>query len=132
MGEVFQAICECGFKSDELYLGGGMADMGKLCNVPYYCDNCEFVGKANIKNEFTYDIIVDEIKKGIKCEKCGEKVQYYGGICEDDMEDDIEDQEDFIFDWTIFLKRYFIEDKLYHCPKCKKVNIRFYSIACWD
>ena len=116
MGDILQAICECGFKSNNLYLGGGFLDMGELCNAPYYCDNCETIGTVNIN-------------KIIKCEKCSKSVQYYGEIGKDDFEI----PEDVIFDWSVnHTTRYFLKDKFYYCPKCKKINLKFIPIGNWD
>jgi len=129
MGSVLQAKCSCGFESDELFLGGGMMDMGAICNIPYYCDHCEIVGTINILKKNTDELLHRELKKDIKCKKCRRKIQYYGEISEDNFES----QEDYAFDWSFgFDKRYLLHDKLYHCPKCKKEKMKFYMTACWD
>lgn len=140
MGSILQAKCGCGFESDGLLVGGGIADRGAICNVPYYCDHCEIVDTINIKkkNQKYFSETPDDlslfgrkwdVKKNIKCKKCRRKVQYYGEIGENIFED----EEQYAFDWGVNdEKRYFLPDKLYCCPKCKKENLKFYSTGCWD
>ena len=141
MGSILQVKCSCGFESDGLLVvGGGMADRGAICNVPYYCDHCEIVDTINIKkknqnysSETPDDLSLFgrewDVKKDIRCKKCRRKVQYYGEIGENTFED----EEEHVFDWGINdEKRYSLQDKLYCCPKCKKVNLKFYSTGCWD
>ena len=122
MGSMFVAQCSCGFESDELLLGGGMMNFTEVCEIAFYCDNCEIVGTINF--------LTKEGKKGYyRCTKCKKRVKYYGEI----EENTFKYQEEYLFDWRINNdKRYFLQDKLHYCPKCKKVNLKFYSTGCWD
>ena len=141
MGSLLQAKCSCEFEIDFLAVGGGMADRGAICNVPYYCDHCEIVDTINIKKKnHNYSSETEEdssssrngwdIKKDIKCKKCRRKVQYYGEMREDTF---FQDGDKYVFDWnTNSNKRYFLQDELYYCPKCKKADLRFYSAGNWD
>ena len=129
MGSVLQSMCSCGFESKELSVGGGMMDFEEKCYVPYFCDHCEIVRRINIKTKNPNNISETGIRKDIKCSKCRRKVQYYGEI----REYTFDTQNDYVFDWKIdFEQSYFLQDKLYYCPKCKKLNLKFYSVACWD
>ena len=122
MGSMLISQCQCGYESDELMLGGGMMNFIEDCEIPFYCDNCEIV--------FTRDVLGKlDFKKYNKCPKCRKKVQYYGSISEDDFEND----DDNVFDWGIeFDKRYYLKNDSYHCPKCKKEEMKFYTTGCWD
>tara|TARA_Y100001970_G_scaffold286364_1_gene408323 strand:+ start:82 stop:450 length:369 start_codon:yes stop_codon:yes gene_type:complete len=122
MGSMIQSQCKCGYESDELYVGGGMMDMGDKCELPFYCDDCEIVISRNILNE-------KGIKKSNRCPKCRKTIKYYGQI----VSEETEYQENFTFDWGIGLeKRYYLKEELHHCPKCKKDKLMFYSSGCWD
>jgi len=148
MGSFLQAKCNCGFESDGfLVVGGSMVDGGAICNVPYYCDHCEIVDTINIKKKnHNYSSETEDnlsssrkawdIKKDIKCKKCRRKVEYYGEVGDDtyfQYEEKHKDKQEYVFDWNVNdEKRYFLQDKLYSCPKCKKVNLKFYSAGCWD
>ena len=122
MGSMLQSQCKCGFESDCLSVGGGMMDFNEKCWTLCYCDECELVMSINI--------LTKEGKKGYyRCTKCKKRVKYYGEVGEDTFEY----QDDYIFDWGINIeKRYFLKDKLYYCPKCKKEEMKFYSTGCWD
>ena len=136
MGSMLQSQCKCGFESDELTVGGGMMFIEEECDIPYYCDKCEIVKTINIfkKLNDSFELKLNnpiELKsrKDLKCKKCRRKVQYYGEIGENNLEF----QEEYIFDWMINdEKRYFLQNKPYYCPKCKKENLQFHSVGNWD
>jgi len=121
--------------------------MGAICNVPYYCDHCKIVDTINIrKKNYNYSSETEEdlsssrngwdLKKDIKCKKCRRKVEYYGEVGDDTCFQDEgkhEGQQEYVFDWRINgEKRYYLQDKFYYCPKCKKENLKFYSTGYWD
>ena len=122
MGSMLISQCKCGLESDELYVGGGMMNFKEECDIPFYCDKCEIVISRNILNE-------EGIKENNRCPKCRKTVKSYGEIGEDNFES----QDEYIFDWGIDdEKRYFLQNKPYYCPKCKKEEMKFYSTGCWD
>jgi DNA-directed RNA polymerase subunit M/transcription elongation factor TFIIS len=123
MGSMLISQCKCGFESDCLSVGGGMMlYLHEKCWIPCFCDECELV--------MTINILTKEGKKGYyRCPKCRKTVKSYGEIGEDNFES----QDEYIFDWGIDdEKRYFLQNKPYYCPKCKKEEMRFYSTGCWD
>ena len=123
MGSMLISQCKCGFESDCLSVGGGMMlYLHEKCWIPCFCDECELVMSINI--------LTKEGKKGYyRCTKCKKRVKYYGEIGEYTFEY----QDGYIFDWGINIeKRYFLQNKLYYCPKCKKENLQFHSIGNWD
>ena len=122
MGSMLILQCSCGFQSDILSIGGGMATFKEVCEIPFYCDECEKIISVTIRNE-------EGIKENNHCPKCKKPIKYYGEIREDNFEEGVE----YIFDWKINEgKRYFLQDKPYYCPKCKKEEMEFDLIGCWD
>tara|TARA_Y100001973_G_C5195364_1_gene333871 strand:+ start:2052 stop:2423 length:372 start_codon:yes stop_codon:yes gene_type:complete len=123
MGSMIQSQCKCGYESDELYLGGGMMDMGEKCELPFNCEKCKFVFSRNVLNNL-------EIKKYNLCPKCRKKVNYYGKIVE---QDSIDIYNENVFNWNIdFDKTYVLENENNFCPKCRKEEMLFNEIGCWD
>ena len=129
MGDMLQAVCECGYQSNILFVGGGMIDLGEICKVPYYCENCKYIGATNIlmKNPENPDEII--IRKTIKCSKCRRKVQHYGEVIKKTFE-----YADYVFfQWELEDENsYIVNDKYYYCPKCKKIKLKFYPCGNWD
>ena len=123
MGSMLISQCQCGYESETLFIGGGMISMNEEYYVPFYCDDCEIVIERNVMNDFG-------LKKYNKCPKCRKKVQYYGSISEE--KSDVEfyhNTPDGRFD---FDRRYNFDDDKNHCPKCKKDNLTFNLVGCWD
>ena len=121
MGSILRAKCSCGFDSGELLVGGGFHDFMTVCEIPCYCDHCGILLLVNVKNE-------TGIKKYNKCPKCMRKVKYYGEIS-----DGLIENYDEVFDWNINDdKSYLLKEGPHYCPKCKKENLIFFNVACWD
>ena len=131
MGSMLISQCQCGYESDILSIGGGMISMNKEYYLPYYCDDCEIVVERNIlKNSGS------KLKKYNKCPKCFKKVKYYGSITENNVEDDFllsgpSCDIDINFRFNLD-DRYNLDDNNNHCPKCKKDNLTFNLVGCWD
>jgi len=122
MGSMIQAKCSCGYKSDELLVGGGFINFMIKCSLPFYCDHCSIVSTTNILSK-------SGIKKYNRCPMCKRKVQCYGEI----REEAYDYSENYVFDWLINDdKRYILPEGLHHCPKCKENNLKFFSSGCWD
>ena len=122
MGSMLISRCSCGFESTILNIGGGRMNFKEVCEIPFYCDKCEMVISVPIRNE-------EGIKENNHCPECRKPVKHYGEIREDNFEEGV----GYIFDWKINEgKRYFLQDKPYYCPKCKKEEMRFDFMGCWD
>ncbi len=65
MGSILKAECECGFESDHLYVGAGMADFEKVCYAPAFCGNCRKL------------VVADYVSGSPKCPECGGGVTFY-------------------------------------------------------
>jgi hypothetical protein len=58
MGSLLQAFCPCGYRSREIFAGGGF-DGGR--NIPGRCDYCREI------------ITINPNKKRVRCTRCGRK-----------------------------------------------------------
>ncbi len=138
MGSIFEAKCNCGYESDQLFLGGGMADFGERLEVPYYCDNCKHVGSLNLFKRISLNDMgggaEPEPKKRITCKKCRRKVQHYGNL-ESGFTLQTKKDDTLAFEWgDVFsdVGKYYLSATEQYCPKCEKYTLRFYDVGCWD
>ncbi len=121
MGEVYIAECECGFKSDGLYLGGGMMSSDD-CHAPAICLTC---------SSFTVMNYADDNPECPECRGKG-KVVFYNDI-EVQAEDELKRKHREIFSWNISDNKSFkLNDIHYLCPSCGKLKMKFASIGSWD
>jgi len=51
MGTTIKAICECGFETRDMYLGGGMSNHTTMCSFSNYCKSCKSFFLANMFND---------------------------------------------------------------------------------
>jgi hypothetical protein len=141
MGSIVQAKCKCGYESEDLFLGGGMADFGKMLEVPYYCHICQHVGSLNLFKRMTTINMIDGVepkyRKRLTCKKCRRKVQYYGNF-QDDIEKPSIDEDEIAFQWRIPMSSldnggdYTLSRTKQYCPKCKNISLLFYDVGSWD
>ncbi|MBU4537768.1 MAG: hypothetical protein L6264_09070 [Weeksellaceae bacterium] len=54
MGTIIKASCTCGYKTEELYYGAGMADHGSVCKVPALRNGSSGLEMVNIKKKMFY------------------------------------------------------------------------------
>ena len=129
MGRLLKAVCKCGFESNELCLGSGMSAEVVHCQVPYYCDICKIISFTDITEQISNGSAKIGDKKIIRCRHCGKEVQYYGEI----VTEKFDQKEDSLFGWPVNKEMmYFLKNKLYRCPVCKKNNLKFNKIGWWD
>tara|TARA_B110000438_G_C15209601_1_gene392345 strand:+ start:130 stop:462 length:333 start_codon:yes stop_codon:yes gene_type:complete len=110
MGEVVKLHCDCGYKTDELYIGCGMNINGwifmetdeeydfdegnpfyKIC----YCETCNLITTTNV---IEHKLIKDKVNC---CKKCNNTV-------------------------------FFLNETDYFCPECKSKKIEFIEVGMWD
>ena len=104
MGDIIKGYCNCGYQSDDLFLGVGMN--GGTGKTVCYCTHCK-----KIQTEPSYNIPK-------LCQDCGKQiVPYTSG--EDDVKFSEFEEDDN-------------EIKKYHCPKCNKEELKFISTGIWD
>ena len=122
MGSMIKSHSKCGFESEVLYVGGGMMDYGGKCGVPCYCDKCKLVTTINI-------LTIEGEKGYYRCPKCKKRIECYGEIKEESFEDDVH----YVFDWSLGeMKRYYLKDQSYYCPKCENNDLQFQPVGNWD
>ena len=116
MGSIITAHCECGYKKEEMFVGGGMRDFGTVCNFPHYCEACKIVFEANL------------LKKERYCPECGTEkvVAYEDHACRS--------EEKIVFSWNAIdldgeLK---LTDGWYFCPACGSYRLIFSDVGSWD
>ena len=104
MGDIVLGICNCGYQSDELFLGVGMeVDIGKtVC----YCNDCkqiQTVPKYNVPK---------------LCENCKKDLIPYNSISDEGVDFKGGNSNS--------------EGKNYHCPNCKQESLMFHWDGLWD
>lgn len=121
MGDIINAKCNCGFESGGIFAGGGMTNYDKFCSVPALCENCRDL------------VIVNYLRKNLKCPKCGKKVVVYGDPTLQQTRKKAERSSD-IFSWFVDEKKgtFALPDVFYLCPRCGKKRMRFFHNGQWD
>lgn len=120
MGSIIMAICECGYSSQHLFVGGGRIDHDKL-TAPAICTKCKTVIERNY------------LKPPAKCPKCRRKVKFYNEpVLQSSLKDDSE--ENNIFEWHMDNPNedFFLPDTNYLCPVCGQTKMKFLNCGCWD
>ena len=123
MGNIVTPICSCNHPFPDLFLGkGGMRNFDKACYAPFTCGNCGIITIRNI------------LEHHHQCENCNNPLEMIGDLILINDTNQIEiDSDKYIFTWEIdFDKTYILENKLYVCPKCKTLNLKFIDAGCWD
>ena len=117
MGTMIVATCDCGFKTDTMYLGGGMCNHTTMSNFPNYCKNCKSLFEANMYD----DTII--------CTNCRS-----ANIVRYDNPYVVKNLDELIFDWrapggknTLKLSK-----KNSLCPQCNQFSLKFESVGVWD
>ena len=111
MGSIVKAICECGFETEEMYLGGGMSNHTTMNIFPHYCKDCKSLFQANMYD----DTIVC-----INC-KSSNTVLYDNAYV-------VKNLDEVSFNWgTLKLSK-----KNSLCPQCDNFSLEFISVGMWD
>ena len=103
MGFTVEGVCKCGFRTDHLNLGGGMASHGTVATFPGHCRECQDL------------ILINIYSAPLACGRCGSE----GVVCYSRKR---EQGVASAFDWGDST----LEDKNYPCPKCG-VQVMFAS-----
>jgi ribosomal protein L37AE/L43A len=118
MGSIVNAICECGFNKEKMYLGGGKRNHNSVCSFPFYCDQCKIIFTVNLYNPLT------------NCPDCGAD----SIISYEDKKINIGEGRK-VFSWNTRLtlgRELVLTDSKYWCPSCKKYDLKFTSVGRWD
>src|SRR3990170_2583874 len=91
MGDIIQAKCECGFKSGEIYAGGGFMNFKDVLSAPALCTNC-----------YTFTI-KNYLVKDNHCKKCKSKTTFYDDKSLWKDKNISTSEENCIFYWNIDL-----------------------------
>ena len=121
MGTVFIAECECGFKSEDLYLGEGMNSRHD-CRVPAICLNCSSL------------MVINYYDKNFRCPECMDKgrVVLYNDL-QVQAQDELKIKRPTVFSWnTDDDKGFRLYDIHYQCPRCGKMKMKFINAGFWD
>jgi len=116
MGSIISARCECGYKKEEMFIGGGFCHDN--INFPHYCLECKILFEANL-----YD-------KKILCPECGTS-----NIIAYDNTKAYKTKENDLFTWNAedeIGRKLLLTDGKYICPGCGKYSLKFYDDGCWD
>ena len=122
MGNIFRGLCQCGFDTNEIFVGGGFVNFMDTCNAPAICPHC---------NEF---LIRNYMKKNAaRCPGCHSIVTFYDDPSLQRPSTGT-DEYDYLFIWRIADKDEFFKlpDTKYLCPKCRNMTLRFEDKGCWD
>ena len=122
MGDVIRAMCKCGFKSEDIYAGGGMEDFQTNCTTPALCTHCS---RFLIKNY---------LKKYSKCPVCRKKVVFYNDPSLQSRRGRTSEGNGDVFSWDTRGEKglFRLPDNHYLCPRCGKMTLRFICIGLWD
>jgi len=126
MGTMIQAKCECGFKSEKIFAGGGFMDFMNVLTAPALCTNC-----------YTFTIR-SYLAKHNYCKKCKSKITFYNDKSLWKDKNISTSERNCIFYWEIdpivSLNNgvFRLPDTAYLCPKCREFKMKFYNIGIWD
>ena len=119
MGTIIKAICNCGFKSEDVFAGGGFSNFRTICLAPALCLNCKTFVVKNYLNKYS------------RCPVCRKKVTFYNNPILQVSTVDLDKES--IFSWhTKEKEEFLLPDTLYLCPKCEQIRLKFVWIGNWD
>lgn len=119
MGSIIGGICDCGYHTKTMFLGGGMRNFSTYCSFPHYCEECHILFEANIFNEI------------ITCPECKKnKVVAYDAdrFCK-------KEGQHVVFFWNTIDqigRQLELTNSEYLCPGCRKFSLIFKSGGSWD
>jgi hypothetical protein len=120
MGSAINAKCPCGFSSDDLAVGGGMANFQTYCGAPALCETCRTIE------------IVNYLDDQPVCPGCQGAITFYNSPSlrrKLGRGSKIEP----VFSWKLEKGSFKLPDTEYRCPRCGEVKMRFFDAGvCWD
>jgi Zn finger protein HypA/HybF involved in hydrogenase expression len=123
------AQCDCGFRSNLIYVGGGMMNFNGVLDVPALCKRCQTLV---VKNYLEHDPI---------CPHCGGMINFYNdpGLFKGQLP---KEENGCLFYWRLpdnFDSNYSKIDNFfclpktdYMCPHCGEINMKFVENGFWD
>ncbi|GAB3533060.1 hypothetical protein GCM10027443_17780 [Pontibacter brevis] len=112
MGNIIQAVCQCGLESDTIYQGIGFRYYENGIRVePAHCDACGIVVGKDMSKSYS------------KCPECRRKAKFY----KDDVEENLPEEKTVVLSGD-----YLDEKKFWHCPRCKRETLHFENMGLWD
>lgn len=121
MGSSLIASCPCGYSSEELAVGGGMADFQTYCGAPALCETCRAV------------VVVNYLDDQPVCPTCTEPVTFYDAPALRRSPRRVSSKTPLVFSWKVKKGTFKLPDTEYRCPRCGGVKMRFSDAGlCWD
>ncbi len=119
MGSGVTASCKCGYKKDDILIGGGMRTFKENCSFPALCKKCDDLVAVNL------------LAKSVKCPKCKSSniVPY------NKKELTKKKGNKRVTSWHVekLGGDLYLTNGSYYCPACKKFTLSFEdSELCWD
>ncbi len=115
MGSIIKASCECGFESEDLFIGVGFLDVNHdRYLAPAVCLNCHKIFVKSYKKKYS------------RCSSCRKKVVFYNAPnlqAESNSSSQSNSKKEDEFS---------LPDTTYLCPKCGKMTMKFYDAGNWD
>jgi hypothetical protein len=117
MGSTIKASCRCGFRTENLLVGGGMFNFTYYCACPAYCKKCEALTLTNL------------LAVPHTCERCGSEVLPYNS-----PELRATQGGEVVESWNVPEGEPLILTADEHfCPACRTYHMRFEpGDICWD
>lgn len=129
MGSLLTAQCDCGFKYNLIYAGGGMRNFNEVLNAPALCKKCQLF---LVKNYLEHDP---------RCPHCKRIIQFYNdpALFKENLS---KDEVECVFHWRLLDGFDSINSKIdnffclpntdYTCPRCGKMTMKFINEGFWD
>ena len=116
MGMIIQAKCICGYQTEKMFVGRGMATSKTQSTFPVYCPTCQQMLQGNLLDE------------GIKCPNCHGIVIPY-----DDTTISNPSSGYAVIKWNIVDdNEVMLTSDNNLCPKCQNFNMGFFECGHWD
>lgn len=112
MGTKTRVSCQCGYKSDDILIGGGKLNFQYTHYYPCLCLDCKDVVQVNLKSTH-------------ECPNCsGANIVPY---------DDERLRGEYKEPKIRATQHHDVSKGFYYCPKCKKMNLKFLqTFYRWD
>jgi hypothetical protein len=113
MGSIIKGSCRvCGYKTKNLYYGGGFVNFTTCCDYPVLDKDKKEVGMANIMDK---EKVLEQ----------NPNLQFYD---DETLSDNKSQNQDIFHEWG----DYKVYSQGYLCPKCNKFTLGFSPIGNWD